>query len=366
MSGHTAYRVCPICEANCGLEVTVEEERVIAIRGNENDKISLGHVCPKGVALMELRDDPDRVRTPMIRKEGKLVEASWEEAFAVIKEKFADIKSKYGSEALALYIGNATIGTTPFMVGYQMLLQCMETQNLYTAGSMDHLPKLLTCKEMYGWEYTNPVPDIDNSDYILMIGANPMVSNGSLWLATGFRKRLKAMQARGGELEVIDPRFTETAKVADNHNFIKPGQDPYFLLGLLHVIYRDDLINPGIAASHVNGLAEIQQLAATIDLAQMSENCGIEVRLGDANGQKSFIRKSELSRDRNEQRPERFAVGDKIDARITAIDSKSRRISLSVKAREIAEENEAVEQYGSADSGASLGDILGAALKDGE
>jgi anaerobic selenocysteine-containing dehydrogenase len=277
MSGHTAYRVCPICEANCGLEVTVEEERVIAIRGNENDKISLGHVCPKGVALMELRDDPDRVRTPMIRKEGKLVEASWEEAFAVIKEKFADIKSKYGSEALALYIGNATIGTTPFMVGYQMLLQCMGTQNLYTAGSMDHLPKLLTCKEMYGWEYTNPVPDIDNSDYILMIGANPMVSNGSLWLATGFRKRLKAMQARGGELEVIDPRFTETAKVADNHNFIKPGQDPYFLLGLLHVIYRDDLINPGIAASHVNGLAEIQQLAATINLAQMSENCGIEV-----------------------------------------------------------------------------------------
>ena len=244
---------------------------------NDEDLISLGHICPKGVALMELRDDPDRVTTPMVRKNGELVPASWEEAFSVIKEKFAAIKAQYGSEALSLFIGNATIGTTPFMVGYQMLLQCMGTQNLYTAGSMDHLPKLLTCKEMYGWEYTNPVPDIDNSDYILMIGANPMVSNGSLWLATGFRKRLKAMQSRGGQLEVIDPRFTETAKVAYQHHFIRPGQDPYLLLGLLHVIFRDDLANPGVANPHLNGLEQIEQLAASVDLQQIADNCGIDV-----------------------------------------------------------------------------------------
>jgi len=276
MNSQTKYRVCPVCEATCGLELEVKDEQVIGIRGNKDDLISLGHVCPKGVALMEIRDDPDRLKTPMVRKNGELQPASWEEAFAVIEEKFNAIKAEHGPESLAMYIGNATIGTTPFMLGYLMLLQSMGTPQLYTAGSLDHLPKLLTCKEMYGWEYTNPVPDIDRMDYLLMLGANPMVSNGSLWLATGFRTRVKKLQDRKGKLVVVDPRRTETAKVADSHHFIIPGRDPYFLLGLLHVLYRDGLNRAGPVEEYLNGFELIKPLADGVNLDSMAAACGID------------------------------------------------------------------------------------------
>ncbi len=267
--------VCPICEANCGLELTVEDGDVTAIRGNAHDKVSLGHICPKGASLMALRDDPDRLTTPMVRKDGKLVAATWDEAFAAIEDRLGAVIAEHGRESLAMYIGNATIGTTAYMAGFPMLFATLGTPHLYTAGTLDHVPKLLTCEEMYGNSFTNPVPDIDRMDYLLIIGGNPIVSNGSLWLATGFRKRHQAMQARGGRLVVIDPRRTETAKVADQHLFIRPGTDSWFLLGLLHVMFRDGLADVSAVSDHLSGLEEVRAIADSVSLEQVSGQTGI-------------------------------------------------------------------------------------------
>ena len=276
MSRRESYYICPNCEAICGLKLTIEENKVVGIKGNSEDLMTLGHVCPKGVALMELADDPDLLRTPMVRTNGKLVPASWDEAFAVINEKLSDIIRRYGKESVALYVGNATLRSTAFNTGFLSLYEALATPHLYTANSVDALPKILTCTEMYGDESTNPVPDIDRTDYLLIIGANPIVSNGSLWLATNFRKRLRDLKKRNGKLVVVDPRRTETAKIADRHLFIRPGQDQYFLLAVLHVIYRDRLSKTAAIAPFVSGLDTIEALAKLVSLEQMSANCGID------------------------------------------------------------------------------------------
>jgi len=275
VSTTTHHQICPVCEATCGLALQVRDKRVVGIRGNPDDVLTLGHVCPKGVALMELGDDPDRLRTPMVRRNGRLEPATWDEAFAVIGARLAELKAQHGAQSLALFIGNATIGTTAFTLGYPLLLAALGTPQLYTAGSFDHLPKLFVCQQMYGHQFSNPVPDIDRAEYLLVIGANPMVSNGSLWLATGFRTRVKSLQGRGGRLVVIDPRRSETAKIADRHHFIRPGRDPYFLLGLIHVLCRDHLSQTGPIQDHLAGLSEIEALAAAVDLPRLSGACGI-------------------------------------------------------------------------------------------
>lgn len=275
MAGQKRHYVCPICEANCGLELTVENGDVTSIRGNPGDKTSFGHICPKGASLKVLRDDPDRLTAPMVRRNGKLEPASWDEAFAVIEERLGAIVAEHGRQSLAMYIGNATIGTTAYMAGFPILAGAMGTPQLYTAGSIDHLPKLFACETMYGNSYTNPVPDIDRMDYLLMIGANPMVSNGSLWHATGFRARNKALQDRGGKLVVVDPRRTETAKVANRHLYIRPGTDSWFMLGLLHVIFRDGLEDLSAIASFVNGTGDVRAIAAEVSLETASARTGI-------------------------------------------------------------------------------------------
>ena len=277
MPGTKSHYICPNCEAICGLELTVEDNKVIDIRGNKDDLMSLGHVCPKGVALMELNDDPDRLRTPMVRKNGRLAPTGWHEAFTIIDEKLSAVRQKHGKEAVAFYVGNAALGSTAFDLGFPILYEALGTPYLFTANSVDALPKLLTCSKMYGDDYTNPVPDIDRTRYLLIIGANPMVSNGSLWLATNFRKRLRDLKARNGKLVVVDPRRTETAKLADRHYPVRPGQDQYFLLGLLHVIFRDGLSQTGAIASHLSGLAEIEALAKPVSLQQVSDTCGIDM-----------------------------------------------------------------------------------------
>ena len=277
MPGTKSHYICPNCEAICGLELAVEDNKVIDIRGNKDDLMSLGHVCPKGVALMELNDDPDRLRTPMVRKNGRLAPTGWHEAFTIIDEKLSAVRQKHGKESVAFYVGNAALGSTAFDLGFPILYEALGTPYLFTANSVDALPKLLTCSKMYGDDYTNPVPDIDRTRYLLIIGANPMISNGSLWLATNFRKRLRDLEARNGKLVVIDPRRTETAKMADRHYHIRPGQDQYFLLGLLHVIFRDGLSQTDDIASYISGLDEIEALAKSVSLRQVSDTCGVDM-----------------------------------------------------------------------------------------
>lgn len=272
-----AHRICPVCEAGCGLEVATRGREIVGIRGDDEDFFSRGHICPKGVALKDLDGDPDRLRRPLVRRGGKLEPASWQEAFAAIEAALPAIRSAYGPHAVAVYIGNPTAHNLGLAVGFGALAQALGTRNLFTAGTIDQVPKQFACGLLFGDTLTVPVPDIDRCDYLLMLGANPMVSNGSLWMVPDFKGRLREMRARGGRLVVVDPRRTETAAVADAHFFIRPGTDAHFLLALLHVLFRDGLAGPGALAAHIAGYAEIEALARKVPLAAMSAQCGISV-----------------------------------------------------------------------------------------
>ncbi len=272
-----SHRICPVCEAGCGLEFATRGREIVGIRGDDKDFFSRGHICPKGVALKELDSDPDRLRQPLVRRHGKLEPASWQEAVAAIEAALPAIRSAHGPHAVAVYIGNPTAHNLGLAVGFGALAQALGTRNLFTAGTIDQVPKQFACGLLFGDTLTVPVPDIDRCDYLLMLGANPIVSNGSLWMVPDFKGRLREMRARGGRLVVVDPRRTETAAVADAHFFIRPGTDAHFLLALLHVLFRDGLAGPGALSAHIAGHAEIEALARKVPLAAMSAQCGIAV-----------------------------------------------------------------------------------------
>jgi anaerobic selenocysteine-containing dehydrogenase len=270
-------RICPVCEAGCGLEIVTRGREITGIRGDAEDFFSRGHICPKGVALKDLDTDPDRLRQPLLRRNGKLEPASWQEAFEAINTALPAIREAHGAQSVAVYIGNPTAHNLGLAAGFGAFAEALGTRNIFTAGTIDQIPKQFACGLMFGDTLTVPVPDIDRCDYLLMLGANPIVSNGSLWMVPDFRGRLREMQARGGRLVVIDPRRTETAAVADAHHFIRPGTDAQFLFALLHVLFRDGLADPGAIAAHIAGYEEIGALARKVSLDDMSAQCGISV-----------------------------------------------------------------------------------------
>lgn len=268
-------RICPVCEAGCGLQIATRGREIVSIRGDAADFFSRGHICPKGVALKDLDADPDRLRQPLVRRNGKLEPASWQEAFETIDANLPAIRKAHGAQSVAFYIGNPTAHNVALALGFGVLAEATGTRNIFTAGTVDQVPKQFVCGLMFGDTLTVPVPDIDRCDYLLMLGANPMVSNGSLWMVPDFRGRLREMQARGGRLVVIDPRRTETAAVADAHFFIRPGTDAHFLLAVLHVLFRDGLADAGDATAYVAGFDEIAALAGKVSPESMSAECGI-------------------------------------------------------------------------------------------
>lgn len=270
-------RICPVCEAGCGLKVTTRGREIVSIRGDTDDFFSRGHICPKGAALKDLDADPDRLRQPLVRRNGKLEPASWQEAFEAINATLPAIREAHGAQSLAFYIGNPTAHNLALAVGFGVLANSVGTRNIFTAGTIDQIPKQFACGLLFGDTLTVPVPDIDRCDYLLMLGANPMVSNGSLWMVPDFRGRLREMQERGGRLVVIDPRRTETAAAANAHHFIRPGTDAHFLLAILHVLFRDGLADPGAAAAYVDGFDRIAALARDVSLERMSARCCIAI-----------------------------------------------------------------------------------------
>ncbi len=247
------HRTCNLCEAMCGLVIEHDGRRVTSIRGDEQDPFSQGHICPKAVALSELHEDPDRLRRPQKRVGDGWQDCSWDEALDATAERIVDIQRRYGNNAVAVYIGNPTVhnhGTLLFTLG---LLETVRTHNRYSATSVDQLPHMLAALEMFGHQLLMPVPDVDRSDYLLMLGANPLVSNGSLMTAPGIKRRLKALQGRG-RLVVVDPRRTETAKLADEHLYIRPGSDALLLAALIHELFASDGVKPGRLATFTDGL----------------------------------------------------------------------------------------------------------------
>lgn len=269
------HRTCPFCEATCGLEVTTEGSAVRSVRGDAMDVFSRGYLCPKATGLAHLREDPDRLRRPLVRRDGTLVETSWDEAFAEIDRRLSAVIAEYGRNAVAVYLGNPNVHNLSGLLYNPVWLRGLGSQNVYSASTVDQMPKQVSAGLMFGAMLSIPVPDIDRTDHLLVLGANPLVSNGSLLTAPDLRGRLRRLRERGGKLVVVDPVRTRTAQVADEHHFVRPGGDAALLFGMVHVLFADDLVRPGRLAEHCAGVDRVAELAAGFDPELVAPMCGI-------------------------------------------------------------------------------------------
>ena len=271
-----AFRTCPLCEAGCGLEITVKNNVVTHIRGDMQDVFSAGFICPKGSTLKQLHDDPDRLRLPLVKRNGVHVQVSWQEAWAEVEKGLLGVINTYGRESVATYMGNPTAHNLSAMTFGRVALQAIGTKQRFSASTVDQLPKQVAGGYMFGTAATVPIPDLDRTQYLLMLGANPYASNGSLCTAPDFPKRLKGIQERGGKVVVVDPRKTRTAEVADEWLAIMPGTDGLFLAAIAHVMFADKLVkvSPQLVA-HINGLAEVEQALARFTPETVADVCGL-------------------------------------------------------------------------------------------
>ena len=270
------YRTCPFCEATCGLQVETVGRELLSVRGDEHDVFSRGYICPKATGLKHLEEDPDRLRTPLVRRGGELVEASWTEAFAEIDRRLPPIIAEHGRDAVAVYLGNPNVHNLSGSLYNTALLRALGSHNVYTASTVDQMPKQVSAGLMFGTMLSIAVPDIDRTGYLLVIGANPLVSNGSLLTAPDLRGRLRALRERGGRLVVVDPVRTRTAQAADEHLPIRPGTDALLLFAMVNVLVTGGLVNLGRLAEHVHGVAEVAELAAGFTPEAVAPACGID------------------------------------------------------------------------------------------
>lgn len=269
------YRSCNLCEAICGLEIEHENGRVTSIRGDRLDPFSRGHVCPKAFALRDIYEDPDRLRKPLHRVGSEWKEVSWDAAFEEIAERLDKIRGEFGNDAVAVFQGNPTVHNFGSMFSSGDLLKRLKTRNNYTATSVDQLPHHFASWAMFGHPLLIPIPDIDRTAHLLIIGANPLASNGSLMTAPDIINRLEAISARDGKVVLIDPRRTETARVATEHHFIKPATDAYFLLSFINVLFARGLARPGRLAEFTDGIDDLREIARGFEPSAAAEITGI-------------------------------------------------------------------------------------------
>ena len=281
MSIKTHYRACHLCEAICGVVIETDGPEIISIKGDSNDPLSRGHICPKAVALRDIHEDPDRLRHPVKRvvdAEGAVnwQKISWEEALDTTAQRMLEIVHRDGVHALGIYLGNPSVHNYGMMTHQNNLFRHFRSNNRFSATSVDQLPHHLSSLWLYGHKNLFPIPDIDRTDYFLMLGANPLASNGSIWTVPDVKKRIKDLTGRGGKLVVIDPRRTETAALASEHHFIKPGTDVLFLLALLNTIFTENLTDLGHLAPYTTGLDEVAVAISAFTPEVAAEHTGIE------------------------------------------------------------------------------------------
>ncbi|MER5536173.1 molybdopterin oxidoreductase family protein [Streptomyces mirabilis] len=272
----TALRVCPLCEATCGLTLTIEGTRVTGARGDRDDVFSKGFICPKGASFGAADGDPDRLRTPLVRTDGELREATWQEAFDVIAAGLGPIVEQYGPHALGIVLGNPNVHTMAGALYPPVLLTALRTHNVFTASTLDQMPKHVSSGLLYGDANAIPVPDLDHTDHLLLIGANPLESNGSLCTAPDFPGKLKALRARGGTLTVIDPRTTRTAKLADRHVTVRPGTDALLLAAMTYVLFEEKLVDLRDLAPHVQDVEDLATAVRDFTPEAASEACDVD------------------------------------------------------------------------------------------
>ncbi len=271
----TAYRTCPLCEATCGLELVMRGREIVRVRGDRDDVFSRGFVCPKGTALKALESDPDRVRAPLVRRGDTWHAVSWDDAWGEVAQGLTGVIERHGRDALALYLGNPNVHNLGGLIYNRALIRALGTSNVFSASTVDQMPKQVSAGLMFGTPLSVPVPDIDHTDHLLLLGANPFVSNGSLMTAPDMPGRLRALRERGGKFVVVDPRRTKTAEEANEHLFIRPGTDAHFLFALVHTIFEEGLDQPGRLAEHTNGIARVRRLARSFSPERVSPVCGI-------------------------------------------------------------------------------------------
>ena len=268
----TRLGVCNLCEAICGLKISFEDGRITSVRGNADDPLSRGYICPKGVSMADIYTDPDRLRRPVRRVGDEWVEIGWDEAFDLVADGLAGAINEHGPDSLGIYLGNPSahsLGSLTHGIG---LIKTFRTRNKFSASSCDQLPHQLVAHLMYGHQLFLAVPDLDRTSYLLVFGANPMASNGSLMTAPDFPNRLRELKARGGRLVVFDPRRTETAKVASEHHFVRPGSDAFVLLAMLQVLFTEGLTRP---APYVDGLGAAAEAVAGFTPEVAEERSGV-------------------------------------------------------------------------------------------
>jgi anaerobic selenocysteine-containing dehydrogenase len=264
--------VCNLCEAICGLELTIDDGVVTSVRGNPADPLSRGHICPKGVAIADVYTDPDRLRHPVRRVGERWEEIGWDEAFDLVAEGLATAINGHGRDAVGIYLGNPNVHSLGSMTHGLAMVKAIPTRNRFSATSVDQLPHQLVAHLMYGHQLLLPIPDLDRTDYFLVFGANPMASNGSLMTVPDFPNRLRELKARGGAMVVFDPRRTETAKVATEHHFIKPRTDVYVLLAMLQVLFDEGLTAP---PSYVDRLDEVAARVSSFTPERAEQASGV-------------------------------------------------------------------------------------------
>lgn len=276
----THYRACHLCEAICGLEIKTQGEQIISIKGDKEDPISKGFICPKATALQDLHADPDRLHHPVrkhIADDGSVSwqKISWYEAFDTVARRIVEIQDRHGDDSVAFYAGNPGVHNYGNITHGSLLRYAIGSRNNFSATSLDQLPHHLAGLSMYGHQFFIPIPDIDHTEYLLIIGGNPLASNGSLMTMPDAPGRLKAVQQRGGKVIVIDPRRTETAKIANEHHFIRPGADIYLLLAIIKEIFSSNTNAVDKYAGKIKGLDTLQSAIEPFSLALAEAKTGI-------------------------------------------------------------------------------------------
>jgi anaerobic selenocysteine-containing dehydrogenase len=272
----SVLRNCHLCEACCGLEFQVEGEKILSVRPDANDPFSQGYACPKGIAIADVHHDPDRLRQPMRRTpSGDFEPVSWDAAIAETCARLRDVQKRHGRDAVALYVGNPVVHDHAAALVRTGLMAALGTRNCYSAGSQDTSPRFAASWYLYGSSLATPIPDLLRCDYLLCIGANPVVSNGSLLTAPDVRGKLRALRARGGRLVVVDPRRSETAREADRHVAILPGGDAALLLGMLRALIDEERVDRAAIAAQARGFDPIERRVRALDRAALAASSGL-------------------------------------------------------------------------------------------
>ena len=272
----TALRTCPLCEATCGLEVTIRDAAAVSVRGDREDVFSRGYICPKAVGVVALQRDPDRVRTPLVRRDGRLEPATWEEAYAEVERLLGGVIAAHGREALAVYAGNPNAHGIAGAFYLSHMLRAAGTRNIFSASTLDQMPKHVSSGLMFGAPLSIPVPDVDRTDHLMILGANPLESNGSLMTAPDMRGRLRRLRERGGRLVVVDPRRSRTAEEADEHVPIRPGTDAHLLAAMAWTLLDEGLVALGRLEPHVSGVDSVRDALASFTPEAVAQVCRIE------------------------------------------------------------------------------------------